>query len=424
MCTRRFFVKLLITILISTSWSVLPAHAQGEEPTGSLDEPLTLSSVTSLALAQNPAVRRARVEIEAADLARRGAGAPTANPALTFEGGPRFGPNGPQADVGISLEIPFDLGGTSRRLRASSSAALDAAQARLQWVELGVSTATRVLFAEAVAAGGRTVVAQEAVALAEELERVARRRHELGEVSILEPNFAGLERTQAQGGLLSARLDEARAYRALAGFLALPADATLTLVPPLPPSWKGELPPTVQHLAAQAARRPDLASATAQARAADANIEVARGRGAPGLSVAGGWAREGDEANLVTGAVRFELPVQRNQLAVAGARGAAGVATIDAEIASMTVSRELTAAVDGWETAVARYALATEQALPLAEENLRLVLRAYSAGKEELLAVLLMQRQALGARQSAITAQLDLHRAAAALERAIAQEVF
>ena len=77
-----------------------------------------------------------------------------------------------------------------------------------------------------------------------------------------------------------------------------------------------------------------------------------------------------------------------------------------------------------WQAASERHGVTTGESLALAEESLRLVLRAYESGEEELLAVLFMQRQALDARRAAIDAELDLHRAASALERAVGELIF
>lgn len=412
---RRF--KLLATVASTIAISTLSGVSLASDPGA-----LTLEAAVVLALESNPDVRRARVRVESAKLALRGAGAPSANPAITVEGGPRFRAGGPEADVGVGIEVPFDLGATSRRRRMAASADLDAAHARLATTEREVTTSVRISFAEAVAADGRVRVAADAVALDEEMERIARRRHELGEVSILEPNFAALERADAQRALLDARVERARAYRALRGVLALPAETPLLLAPPPIPVWPDGIP-SESVLLERAADHPELVAAREVARTAAADLEAARGAGAPGLSASGGWSREGDEANLAIGGLRFELPLQRNQLGVAEATGAAAAAGIDAEAAALAVPQDLAVALDAWEAAVARHALASTDALPLAEQNLDLVMRAYEAGKEELLAVLLLQRQALDARRAAIDAELELHRAAAALERAVGQEV-
>lgn len=412
---------LLSTIAASTLLCVpAPRAAEASAPqVGSL----TLDAAVQSALEQNPDVRRARVAVDSAEAARRGAGAPRSNPAIALEGGPRFGPTGPQADVGVSIEVPLDLGSTGRRRRVAATAGLDAARARLAATELEVATSVRIAFARAIAADGRVQLAADAVVIAEEMERVARRRHELGEVSVLEPNFAALERAAVQRDLLDARVELARAHRTLRALLALPVEAPLALATPPRPAWTEEGSPSTAWAELTDAH-PDLVAARDAARTAKANLSAARGAGAPGVSASAGWSREGDEANLVIGGLRFELPVQRNQLAVAQAQGAAGLAHIDAETTALGVPRDLAAALESWEAAEARYALAATDGLPLAEQNLGLVMRAYEAGKEELLGVLLLQRQALDARRAAIDAEFELHRAAAALERAVGKEVF
>ena len=411
------------TIVISTLLGVaLVAGTALADP--ATTEGRSLGSVVELAMRANPDVRRARVEVEAAELARRGASAPTSNPAISVEAGPRFGGSGPQADVAVTLEIPIDLGGAPGRRRVVASADLDAARAQLAWVELEVATTARVRFAALVAADGRVALAEEAVSLAEEMERVARRRHELGEVSVLEPNFAALERTDAQAAVLTARRERTAADRALRQLLALPTEEPLLLLAATAPSWPESLAPSVTDLVARAEQRADLLAARDSRRAADARLDLARADGVPGLSASAGWGREGDDANVVLGGVRFELPLQRNQLGIAEAHRAVGVAAVDADAVALRVVLDVAAALDSWEAAAEQHALATSQALPLAEQNLALVLRAYEAGKEGLLGVLLLQRQALAARRSAIDAEFELHRAAAALERAVGQEVF
>ena len=413
---------LFLAILFTIGASTLPGVSWAEDVVPD-QAGLTLEAAVARALDSNPAVRGARVAVESAELARRGAGAPRANPTIMVEGGPRFRAGGPEADVSVGIQVPFDLGGTSRRRRTSAAANLDAARARLAVTELEVATSVRVFFAEAVAANGRVRLAADVVALNEEMVRVARRRHELGEVSILEPNFASLELAGARRALLDARVERARADRELRSLLALSASASLALSPSLPPEWPGESP-SESALLQRVEDHPALVAARDEARTAVAELEVARGTGAPGLWASGSWAREGAEDNLVIGGLQIGLPLQRNQLGVADATRAAGTADIDAEAAELAIPRDLAVALEVWQTAVARHDLAASDALPLADENLDLVMKAYEVGREELLAVLLLQRQALAARRAAIDAELELHRAAAALERAVGQEIF
>lgn len=426
MITPRSFPWFFSTIAISTLACVVlgftPGSVAADEASGV--EGLSLDAAVALAQAQNASVRAARVRLAAAQQARRGAAAPAANPALSIGGGPRFMGTGPEADVGVILEIPIDVGGTARRRVGATSAQLDAARAELRWAELHVGTLAEVLFAEAIAGDARVALGEDRVALLQEMERVARRRHELGEVSLLEPNFAALERVEAQATLLSTRRMRGVAYRELAALLALPESDSLTLTAGPVPRWPAGTPSTLDELMRGAEPRADLLAAQEAARGAHAGLRVAQAMGAPSLAASAGWRREGVDANLVELGVRFELPFQRNQLGVASAEGAVGLSEIRVDVAGLAVPRELAAALEGWDAASERYRLTTGETLPLAQQNLALVLRAYEAGKEALLAVLLIQRQALAARSSAIDAELGLHRSAAALERAVGQEIF
>ncbi len=386
---------------------------------------LTLAAATTTALESNPAVLAARIDVQAASEARRGAGAPGQNPEVSVGAAARLTPEGPQADVGVSFAIPLDLGGTPRHLRVRETAGLERARALLRGTELRVSTATRVAFAEVVAAELRLGLAEESVALGREVEQAARRRHELGEVSILEPTFAALDRAAAEGQRSQAFADLAAATQRLRALLALPADAPLALERGADPSWPPALTEDPEALVARAvAARGEVGGGGVGVGAAWAYRRAAGGAGGRGVWVGGGWEREGDEAHVVGGEVAFEIPVQRNQIEVAEARQRASRASLEASTVERQVAGEVRAALAAWQAASERHGVTTGESLALAEESLRLVLRAYESGEEELLAVLFMQRQALDARRAAIDAELDLHRAASALERAVGELIF
>ena len=87
------------------------------------------------------------------------------------------------------------------------------------------------------------------------------------------------------------------------------------------------------------------------------------------------------------------------------------------------MERDVLSALAAWEAAAERQRLLSGEALTLAEESRRLVLRAYETGEEELLAVLAMQQQAITARASAIEADAALQAAHARLEAAIGEPV-
>ncbi len=403
--------------------SFLPRIALAGEAPG--PRTLALADAVAVALESNPVVQAARIDVTAAEAARRGAGAPTRNPEISIGAGARFTPDGTGADLGVSFQIPLDLGGTARHRRDRETAGLAEARARLRWAELRVTTATRIAFAEAVAAELRLGLAEEAVALGLEIERAARRRHEIGEVSLLQPNSAALDRAAAEARRASAQGELAEAIQRLQAVLGLPAGDALVLVRASSPAWPTGLETDDGALVARAlAGRDDLVAAHEHEIAAVAELRAARSVGVPDLSVGGGWEREGGEADIVGGEVAFEIPLQRNQIQVARAEGGARRASLGASTAEQQVGREVRAALTSWRAAEERHRVTSGEALTLAEANLRLVLRAYESGEEELLPVLMMQRQALTAREAAIDAELAVQRASAELEQALGEAVF
>ena len=331
---------------------------------------LTMADAVARARESNPAVRAARVDLEAAEAARRGAGAPVQNPEVSVGVGARLTPAGPQADVEVMLEVPLDLGGTARHRRSREAAGLEAARARLAAVELEAAVAARLAFAEAVAAESRLTLAGEAVALAAGIEDAARRRHELGEVSVLEPNSAGLERSSAEAARATARGGLDVAQQRLREVLGLPGRQPLVLVVEPPAAWPAGLSPDGDALALQAmARRSDLLAAREAEAAAAAGLRAARAEGAPGISIGGGWEREGDEANIVGGGVSFEIPLQRNQVEVARAGGTARRAELDGDVLAQQIERDVRAALAAWLAADERHRATSGEALGLAEAH-------------------------------------------------------
>jgi len=397
------------------------AHG-AEPPPGS--STLTMADAVQLAREANPAVRAARIDVDAAEAARRGAGAPVQNPEVSLGAGARITEGGPQADVAVRFEVPLDVGGAARQRRSREAAGLEAARARLAATELEAAVAARLAFAEATAAESRLALADEAVSLAVGIEDAARRRHELGEVSILEPNSAGLDRSSAEAARATRRGELDVAQQRLREVLGMPGGQLLVLVAEPPAAWPGGLARDGEALARDAlARRTDLVAAREAEDAAAAGLRVARAEGAPGVSVGAGWEREGDEANIVGGGVSFEIPVQRNQIGVARAGRAADRAGLRTDVLAQQIERDVRAALAAWLAADERYRATSGEALALAETNLHLVLRAYETGEEDLLVVQMMQRQALAARRAAIEAELALRRASALLEGALGEEV-
>ncbi len=385
---------------------------------------LDVAQAVERAANRHPDVLIATAELEAAQAVSRSAGLPASNPALSVEAGPRFGAGGPELDFAVGLEQEFELGGQPSRRRQVAGAELAATEAGLERVRLSVRIGTRLAFAEALVAKSMVKEAEDAVELATEMQRVASRRHEAGKTSILEPNFAGIEVAAARRDLLRARREYAGRLQALRGWLAMTGEAPLELVGEVPAPTKA--PASADGLVERAlGRRADLRELRGRTDAAAAALRLERGAAAPSIGLSAGYAREGAEAHVVTGGLTIPLPLlQRNQVGVAEARGALRAAELELEAAHAEASREIEQAFAAWQAAAEEFAIANREALPLAEENLRLLVGAYEAGKEDLMAVLLLQQQALAARRDAAEATVELHGARAALEQALGEEIF
>lgn len=386
---------------------------------------LSLEEAVVRGLEHHTEVRGAQIRVAAAERVVRGAGAPAENPSLSIQAGPRFTEGGVTADLAIALEVPIEGGGAVRHRRAASAASLEAARSTLVVVELAVSSAIRIAFADAVAGDGRAALAEEAFAVAKQTERVARRRHEVGEVSVLEPNFASLERAEAEGDLLRARQARVVAYQSLRATLWMSAGAPLSLSPPARPVWPVSRSADLGALVAGAeAVRGDLLAAHHTERLGEADLRAARAAAVSGLAIGAGLGREGNGTTLVSGGLTVELPLQRNQAGVAYSWAASEATRLERASLEQEVPRQVILALLEWQSASENLAIAGGEARGLAEENLRLASRAYDSGKEGFLTVLLFQRQALAARGTAIDAEAELHRAAARLELALGEEIF
>jgi len=376
------------------------------------------------AVERHPDLLIATVELETARAVRRTAGLPSSNPEISVEAGPRFGAGGTELDFAVGLEQEIELGAQPLRRRQVASAKLVAAEAHLSRVQLLVRTETRLAFAAAVGAQSMVEQAEGAVELSSEMHRVARRRHEAGETSILEPNFVALELMSARRDLLQARREQTERLQGLRSWLVLNRDVPLELVGEVSASTKdpGELSELVERALP---RRADVRALAARRDAARATLRLEQASGAPDMGLSFGYAREGTEAQVVTGGLTIGLPLlQRNQVGVAEARGALRAADLELETARLGTTREIERAHMAWQVAAAEYSIATGEALPLAEDNLELLVLAYEAGKEGLLSVLLLQQQAVAARRDAVEATTELQRARTALEQAVGEELF
>lgn len=257
----------------------------------------------ALALARSaPALEAARARVAEAERGVDAAGIWPHNPQLSARAGPRIGPGGTTMDGFVALEQWLELGGQRGARIDAARAGAEAAEARRADAGRRLLREVGLSFAGALYWSERVELAQENLRITDEIARVARRRHEVGDVGGLEAAVAELAVVRARG-----ELDRARAARArAAGRLAM----RLGLEPSVQVRCEGDLAalaemPDGHH---ELDDRPDLRAIGAEASRAEAEARLGRARRIPNVSVGAQYVRE-ERADIVRGTLGLTLPV-------------------------------------------------------------------------------------------------------------------
>lgn len=226
-------------------------------------------------LQHDPAVAAARLRLEAASAAVRGA---RASFPILVEAAPGVGfTNGNSL-----LSHRLDIGGRRKAATREATGERAAAESELVLARLRAASDARIAYFDLVRAQAAAAAAGETATLARQLRDAVRRRVELGEAPAVQGTRADIEVARAEQEVIRASGD-VRAGRAALNLL-LGRDAggpvsltgTLALAP---------LPLSVAELMAQAERtRPDLAAAHARIEARRGVLDVAHAARRPDLS--------------------------------------------------------------------------------------------------------------------------------------------
>jgi cobalt-zinc-cadmium efflux system outer membrane protein len=384
---------------------VLPAVPRS----GALPANLTLTQALEEAAARSPAVVAAERDVAAAEARVRQAGY-RSNPELSLEvenvagTGELRGLNRMETTVAVNQRL--DLGGRRGARVGAARAELAVQRLRLAIARADLAQAVREQFARAVAARERLEQADDNLAWAKELARVAGILVDAGR----EPPLRGLRArsalAQAQAAREAAEADELAARSSLAALFGVSVPvggvtgSSLDLVP--------------RRLAPEASLEVRLADAERAAAEAGLRQQLAERRLDPAVGAGVRHIRETGDFGFVAG-VSMPLPVfDRNQGNIAAARAA--VASADARRAGMLASTTARArnAIANVEAAQRRVSALEKSAVPEAAEALRLAQRSYEEGRASLL-------ELLDARNSYTSAQTQLTEARLALALATAE---
>lgn len=389
--------------------------------------PLTLDDALARARAQQPTLRVAAAELEAARGRLLQAGLIPANPVLSAGAARHTLPPEVNVDRGVLLEQEVEVGG-------QGSLRVAAARHDVARAEKGVSDRWRTVagevrraFAGLVAAERRRALAVESAGLAARLADVNRRRARAGDVGDIEAQLAQIETTRAAQAVTAAESERTRAAARLGMAIGAGPDETIDVAVEPEAGESAALPTPLpeETLATRAlTTRPDLAAARDERARLEGEAQLVHRRGlVPNPTFRGFYRHENADEQIVGGEVSVPLPVwNREQGTEIALQEAARGAAAEVDRLSREIPREVhlaltrrAAAVEAWE----RY---QREAVPAANAARALIERAYVSGYLGLPEVLVQQDRLLQVRASAISAWLDVREAEADLIEAVGEE--
>lgn len=383
-----------LSLLFGAALAVAGAGARADDGPPPPTE-LTLERVLDTARQRSPGLLAARARVDEARSRQLSAAVWSANPELEAAAGPRFG-NGDEDD-----SVDWSIGASQRlELGGKRHARVDAATARTEAAALNADDAERVALYAAASAyldllylRHRAELAGRNRNVAADLDRVARRRAELGAAGRIEESLAAV-------ALLGA---EAEAARARARHAA--AEVHLATLLGDPPQTRYALRDSLAAIAFAAAPaessdnpgRADVLALRAEQRAAAADLAAARAARIPDIAVGAAWERE-EERDIVQATLGVELPLldrgQGRAAEAAARRQRLGLAAAarEREAEAERVAADAAAAVLG------DAARSLDRAQPeLLDRTLAMARRSYEAGDLPLPELLAIRREVAAA---------------------------
>ncbi len=403
---------------------VAEASAQAQSP------PLTRADAIARALGDDPRLGAADAARRAAEARVRQAGR-LPNPALDIvvENVEGSGPYQAweRGEATYSLTQRLELGGDRSARRRLAERDLDAARLGADIERLDLIEEVEASYIDAQAAEAARLVAEERLAVAQELADAARRRVAAARDPLMAGSRAQARLAEAQIDADAARLAALAARARLASYWGGGDDFSIDIA-----SFEriGGATPRLDEDAGLRGRladaatlhqgpSPDLALADLDRARADAGVAVERARSIPDPDVQLGWRsfNESDETAFVFG---FSVPLQlwdRNTDGVAQARAESARAGFEASARARAIARERAMLAVQVETARAEVEALDASVLPNVEAALQSAREGYAMGAFAYLDVLEAQRALTDARMRRISALRSYHRADAALAR-------
>lgn len=415
------------------AWCALALAALAGAPARAAELGADLDSLLTYARAQSPELAAMRAEADAATQRVQPAGA-LPDPVLRVElmNINNYGNDAPPSllpskvgETKYTFVQSFPLWGKRdlRRDVASADAQRASALTGAAWNELAAKL--KASYAQYYLAAASERIALEVIDLLSRLERLAQARYAGGLVAQQDAIRAQLERTAAQGELISLDTEKRQAQVRLNALLAREVTAPLAEPQALRPL------PAVSVLdaatLAERARRanPALAAEEARLRGAQSNRELVRKNRYPDINF--GIAPTQMRSKITTWELMLEvnIPLQQDTRraqeseaqALLSAQRSRTQALANQLLGELGQNLAALDAARRWQT------LARTQLMPQSELSLRSAMAAYETGKVDFATLLDAQRQIRKARQDHLKAQVDAQLRLAEIERIVGEDL-
>lgn len=320
----------------------------------------------------------------------------------------------------FSALFPLELGGSLFFRRKIGKLQLEQTAERLVHVGLGLVAEVKTAHAELQALRAKRRLSRSALDVLERSARIARDRHEAGDISLQEVRLTEVELARARQEAMRLTHEEAIARERLDRLLGLdPSRSQWELTHELPADSGPEL--RIDEISERAAKqRLDLRVAELEVRVATERAGLEWSSVLPTLNL--GVVGEKTTGNPLLIGPGFGLPLplfDRNQAQIAKARAELRRAGHQYRAAKRQVLAEVRTFWERWRQAWRMTKGFREDLLPRLEQSVSMAEAAHQGGQESFLAVLWARRSLIETRAAEVESLLQARKARIELEKAV-----
>ncbi len=414
-------------IFFTTLCSLWLTPAGADEPLGS-----NLTGLLDYAREHNPELAATRYEASAAQQRSEYAGA-LPDPVLRTElmditnqgtTGPRVLPSQTGSTRYLLMQsVPWFGKRDLQREAADAQAAQANGQVAANWTDL--ANRIKQTYAMRYYATASEQLAQQTMALLDNLEQIAQTRYANGLGSQQDVISAQVEKTMLRSELIALQMDDHHAHTRLNALLSRPVNAELAepvQQRPVPPAAQLDEEALQQRLLK---RNPQLQIAEAGIQSAEKNRDLAYANRYPGFTLGVAPNQSGSAVRSWDLMVELNIPLQQSSRRSQERETEAMLSASNARKTALLnqTQSELSEALSALEAARRTESLIATRLLPQADLTYQSALAGYETGKVEFAMLIEAQKQILKARQQQLQAQTDMQLRLADIEKLLGEEL-